>query len=332
MANISRKNINLLVDKFLKNPNEFSNYIKGQLDTLDKFNMLKELQYNELCDDFTFFKFLYGNIPISFELVEIYNLFKKEIISKLSKDKMLKIETNVIYVDAIKEYFDRLNKVKNNDEYTHFFRMACLLYGNQNIDDSSIDSTKLSNKKVYTFDELFDLCKKRKLVIVDNILEDIDISYDDVINKTDTGEVVLSNANLNCLNYDNNILEDFVQCNNEFDRKVWQLVYGYFINYLRYNLITFDKKKSTNLVEVDGEDFLCNHVIDFNEKYMEVYNHILLIINTIKAKYKKNKKNIPKRHADIIADTLCRLEELKNDCCAIDKEYSYCKKNKDEIN
>ena len=332
MANISRKNINLLVDKFLKNPNEFSNYINGQLDTLNKFNMLKELQYEDSCDDFTFFKFLYGNIPISFELVEVYNLFRKEIISKLSKDKILKVETNVIYVDAIKEFFDRFNKIKKDDEYTHFFRMTCLLYGNQNIDDCSVDSSDLSNKKVYTFDELFDLCKKRKLIIVDNILEDVDISYKELLNKVDDGEVVLSNANLNCLNYDNKILEDFVQCNNEFDRKVWQLVYGYFFSYIRYNLITFDKFESTSLVEVDGEDRLCNHVIDFNEKYMEVYNHILLIINTIKAKYKKNKKSIPKRHADIIADTLCRLEELKNDCSAIDKGYSYCKKNKDEIN
>lgn len=296
MIKLARKNINDLTNDFLKNPKIFESYVKGKINSLEIINYLKSIHFNTNIDDYTFFKHLFDVNGIDFNLILFYEEYRNNVINNLPKENIIKVKTNIFYIDAVKEYFRNYQEKGNiNNIPKYFSRMYCNLL--LLTDDLNKSLPRISN--IYTIDELIELCQNKEAFLVDNYVESENITFDEIKEGIITNEIMLSEANLNSLNFDNKILADFTTCKNEFDRRIWYILYGNLFHYIRTNKITFDSSL--------GSDNFINLDIDF----YNTISHIINIFNNIKLRYKKKKKDIPFNIQKIIDESNDKIEIVK---------------------
>ena len=297
MLTISRKNINSLIDSFLKNPKEFENYVKGRLNALDKISLLKEMQYNDDIDDFSFFKTLFGAAPIDFRFIDLYEKYRKDIVDAIPKENIINVKTNIFYNDEIRMFLNR------NNDINFYSRMICSLYSKNN--DTSLQIPRI--EKIYSIDELLSLIESSDLKIIDNFVLSENISKDEIDMGICTRDIILSDARLNSLNFDNKLVADFTTCKNDFDRKIWHILYGSFFHYIRLNIITFDGFDNDSLE------------INLSDDYNKIVDHLMILFNGIKTRYKKKGKEIPNSIRNVMADALCKLANDKDIDCSKNK-------------
>ena len=285
MSTISHKQINTLVEKFLRNPNEFESYINAQINTLEKINLLKNTQYDETIDNYTYFKCFSKSVSFNFNFVTLYEEYRKELIDKLPKEKIINIKTNVFYLDEVKRFYENMDnfcKGNRNIEIPKYFsRMICSLYVNEKISES------LSLDKVYTIAEIINLCKDNKINLIDNHVESENIDIKEIIDGINNGTLVLNKAILNELDFDDKFIDDFNACRSELDRDVWYKLYETFFHYIRMNKICFTDTTDSNVI---------NLYDDFNE----IVNHLTDIMNEIKKNYRKKHKELPNLYQKVI--------------------------------
>ena len=185
----------------------------------------------------------------------------------------------------------------NHNHDTNFYsRMICSLYC-KNSDTSQV----LKIDKIYTIDELLCLIENNGYILIDNFVESENISKDEIDECLCIGNIVLSDARLNSLNFDNKILADFTTCKNDYDRKVWYILYGGLFHYIRINYITFDNSNNDPLV------------INLSDDYNKIIEHLLNVFDNIKSRYRKKGKELPNNIKNVIADALCKIENEKDD-------------------
>lgn len=297
MITISHKNINTIVDEFIRKPNNFESYMKYCINILKNINILKMNKDTET-DLYEYFKIIlnYTNPNV---LIYLYDDYRKDVIKNIST---IDIKTNVLYIDKIRSFTESMQEFMSSEKITkneniYFSRMMCKLY---------IDSDKISNKssiidtdKTYTINELFDMCNKENITIVDSYVKSEDINAYDVVKGLKSGELVISKSSLTDLDFDEKIISDYNTCKNEFDRKIWYIMYSSFLKYIKENKMFFDDE---------------DHEWAYNFKYEfdSTINHTIDIINTYKSKYRKKKKQIPNKQQQIINETLNKINIEKD--------------------
>ena len=285
MAVISNKNINTLINNFLKKPNEFESYMGNCLSILKKINYIKENVRNENVDNETFFETLSHSIGITFMNPELYNEYRKTLLDSISNEKFLNVKTNVFYVDFKAEFVDSFVNKNYSEIPHHFSRMICSI-------TTSIDN--FDNEKIYQINELFELSYSNKITILDSHVEPDKIILEEIIDGLKSKSLILSKSRLDTIDMDTKIYSDYNACSNDFDRRVWYKLYENYLNYYRYTMLYSDN----NLYNPDND-------------YNITMDHMLEIINKIKSKYTKNKKGIPAVYQKIILKTLNILEKEK---------------------
>ena len=144
------------------------------------------------------------------------------------------------------------------------------------------------DKREFTIDELFTLCSNGEIVIIDNMVIPENMSNIEIERAITEKRLILNPANINCINKDCKIHADYIECKNDFDKKIWYLIYNNFISYLRLEVITANK-------EVKNDE-----LTNLNVLFNEIVNHLTEIITGIEIKY--NKKKIPTEIQNIIIE------------------------------
>ncbi len=321
MATISKKNINTLVNDFIKKPQEFENYSKHCLNILKKYIWLKENVANVEIDSYDYVSTAidyYGIDNISFNF--IFSQYQKEIVNQISDDKKTIIHSNVYYLNQIDDFLEDMQNFMNKKDYLIGAKKVNKKFNRLDFIVLKLDN-EIDTEKEYTYDEIYHMVLNQQMIVLDNYLSQVSIS----INKNNINDIDLSSKFLvaskcqEMLGSNSKMVDNFYSFKNKEDRRIWATISEIFCNYFRKKVINFNTMKE-NYPSSNHHDIYITFNISID--FYKTLEHIQNLIDELIKYYKKRKKMLPKPMEKTIENIQLEMASLKDkyEKIAINKE------------
>ncbi len=315
MATISKKNINTLVNDFIKRPQEFENYSKHCLNILKKYIWLKENVENTEIDSYDYISTVidyYGIDNISFNF--IFRQYQKEVVNQISDDKKTIIHSNIYYFNQMDEFLADMQNFINQKDYLlgekkvhkKFSRLDFIVLKQDN---------EIDTEKEYTYDEIYHLVLNQQIIVLDNYLSQVNIN----INQDNTNDIDLSSKLLvvskcqEMLGCNSKMIDNFYSFQNKQDRKIWATICEPFCNYFRTKVIHFHTIEESYPSSNHHDIYITFNV---NTDFYRTLEHLQNIIDELVKYYKKRKKIMPmEKTMENIQLEMCNLKDHYEKIC-----------------
>lgn len=294
MSTISRKNVQTLINDYKKRPREFQNYSKHCINILKNYVYLKENQFNYDVDGADYFiKFIrYFGMNNMF-LINLFNKYYEDIITKIDDDKKIIIKSNMYYLNRVDIFRQNIsfnnNLIGDNRQNMKFNRLDFLII--------RLDNT-INLDKEYSYSEIYDMVLNHKIIVLNNFISDECISETELLEEIKLGnKICVESSCCEFLGFNSKVIDNLFTFKCDQDKKIWAVINEPFCNYIRNNIISFGADEDRKKINLSADFYdTIEHLLDITSGVSKCYKNkktqiIEETINNNKKQIKKYKEN-----------------------------------------